>query len=57
MKANFMNEIFELRFGIERLKTQICDRCSNKNHIYDNNNLEILKAQNSFLRAAMELFI
>ena len=45
MKENFMNEIFELRSEIEGLKKQNCGRSSNKNNIYDDNNLEILKVQ------------
>ena len=47
MKANFMNVIFELRSEIVGLKKQICDRSSNKNNVYDESNLEILKVQNS----------
>ena len=50
IKANFMNEIFELRFEIVGLKKQICDRSSNKNNVYDDYNLEILKVQNSLLQ-------
>ena len=49
-KANFMNEMFELQSDIEGLKKQIWDRSSNKNNIYDDNNLEILKAQSSCLQ-------
>ena len=50
MKVKFTNEIFELRSEIVGLKKQICDRSSNKNNVYDHNNLEILKVQNSLLQ-------
>ena len=50
MKVSFMNEIFEMRSEIAGLKKQICDRSSNKNNVYEDNNLEILKVQNSLLQ-------
>ena len=42
-----MNENFELRSEIAGVKKQIYDRSSNKSNVYDDNNLEILKVQNS----------
>ena len=45
LKANFMNEIFELRSEITGVKNQICDRASNKNNVYDDDNLENPKSR------------
>ena len=41
MKANFLNEIFELRSEIVWLKKHICDRSSN--NVFDENDMRILK--------------
>lgn len=43
-------KIENLKTDIEGLKKQIWDRSSNKNNIYDDNNLEILKAESSCLQ-------
>ena len=41
-----MNEIFELRSEITGVKNQICDRASNKNNVYDDDdNLENPKSR------------
>ena len=42
VKADFMNEIFELR-------SEMCDGSNNKNNIYDDNNLGIPKVHSSVL--------
>lgn len=55
MKANFMNEICELRSEIVGLKKQICNRSSNNNNVHDDNNLEISKVENSLLEQEDQL--
>ena len=48
---NFLNCFLKL-WALEK---QICDRSSNKNNVYDDDNLEILKVRNSLVQQEITL--